>query len=185
MHAVIDTLLAQHRDLRRLIGLLERQPSLEPGPVAPEGQHARLGRQGEALLRDMEGAMRQESISLELAALSSRLYAERLRHNIAFEELVLFPLAARSLPEGELEEMGAAFEMPDDPLFSGPVEERFAELHRAIVAEADCECAPSPSAAQAQHMEDLLDEADSESFPASDPPAVTPRRAPVRIRKDG
>lgn len=97
----------------------------------------------------------------------------------------MFPLAARTLPDSELEEMAAAFEMPDDPLFSGTVEQRFAELHRVIAAEAECECTPPPSPAEAQHMEDLLDEADSESFPASDPPAVTPRRAPVRLRKEG
>ena len=142
MPAVISRLLAEHRDLRRLVALLERQPSLLADAEAPnigllvdamfyltrfpdvthhpledriterllarraldadlgadiEAQHARLARQGLDLLRDLEGALREESMSRELVADNMRLYAERLRHNMAFEELTLFPAAARHL----------------------------------------------------------------------------------------
>jgi hemerythrin-like domain-containing protein len=186
MHAVVDTLLAEHRNLSRLVALLERQPSLEPDPDRPnvgllvnalvyltefpdvrhhpmedriaerllarhaldpdlcaeiEAQHARLAQQGLDLLRDLEGAMRRESMSMELAALSVRLYAERLRHNMAFEELVLFPAASRSLNEDDWRAIEAS-EPRDtaDPLFHSNVEQRFIELHRAISTEAGCDC---------------------------------------------
>jgi hemerythrin-like domain-containing protein len=186
MHAVVDTLLAEHKNLSRLVALLERQPSLEPDPNRPdvgllvnalvyltefpdvrhhamedriaerllsrraldpdlcaeiEAQHARLAQQGLALLRDLEGAMRRESMSMELAALNVRLYAERLRHNMAFEELVLFPAASRSLDEDDWRAIELSGPRDTaDPLFQSNVEQRFVELHRAISAEAGCDC---------------------------------------------
>ena len=78
---------------------------------------------------------------MELAALSVRLYAERLRHNMAFEELVLFPAASRSLNEDDWRAIEAS-ESRDtaDPLFHSNVEQRFIELHRAISTEAGCDC---------------------------------------------
>lgn len=186
MHTILDTLLAEHRDLHRLVALLERQPSLQPDPAAPnvgllvdalfyltrfpdvthhpmedriaerllarhaldpdlcaelEAQHARLSRQGLDLLRDLEGAARRESMSMELAASSIRLYAERLRHNMAFEELVLFPAASRSLDADDWRAIGPSAQRdPPDPLFHSKVQERFVELRRAISAEAGCGC---------------------------------------------
>ena len=45
---------------------------------------------------------------------------------------------------------------------------------------------PSVTAEQPKpdHLDELLDEAGSESFPASDPIAVTPRRTPVVPKPD-
>ena len=185
MQPILDSLLAQHGNLSKLVALLERQPSLEPDPAAPhvgllldvmvyltsfpdvshhpledriaerllargaldgdlcaelEAQHARLARQGAELLRDMEGAMRRESMPMELVALNTRLYAERLRHNIAFEELVLFPAAARHLGEEDWQAIGVAHVPAADPLFSAEAEGRFEGLRRVISQEADCGC---------------------------------------------
>jgi hemerythrin-like domain-containing protein len=185
MHAV-ERLLAEHRDLQRLVGLLERQPSLSADATAPnigllvdamfyltrfpdvthhpledriterllarraldaelgaeiEAQHARLARQGLDLLRDLEGALREESMSHELAADNMRLYAERLRHNMAFEELTLFPAALRHLDEDDWRIIGpTAHADPPDPLFHSQVQARFLQLHEAIAQEAGCDC---------------------------------------------
>lgn len=185
MQPILDSLLAQHGNLSKLVALLERQPSLEPDPAAPhigllldvmvyltsfpdvshhpledriaerllargaldgelcaelEAQHVRLARQGAELLRDMEGAMRRESMPMEVVALNTRLYAERLRHNIAFEELVLFPAAAGHLDDEDWRAIGAAHVDSADPLFSAEVERRFEGLRRVISQEADCGC---------------------------------------------
>ena len=69
------------------------------------------------------------------------LYGERLRHNMAVEELALFPAAEHSLDEEDwvIIDNGTRRAEPD-PLFPAPVEARFVQLHRVIAAEAGCGC---------------------------------------------
>ncbi len=106
-----------------------------------ERQHHVLGRQGNALMRDLESAARQETISWSQLPLEIRLYAERLRHNMAVEELALFPLAVAALNDEDAREIGAQLpDAPHDPLFSDTATARFADLHRLIATEADCGC---------------------------------------------
>ena len=102
-----------------------------------EAQHLRLGRQGLDLLRDLEGAAREESMSRELAAANICLYVERLRHNMAFEDLVLFPAAARHLDDLDWRAIAAeAVRTAPDPLFGPQVQQRFQQLRDAITLEA-------------------------------------------------
>ncbi len=186
MNPLIERLLAEHRNLFRLVDWLGRHPSLRAEPFAPdialmvdalvyltrfpdvthhpledriverlfargalepghaeeiEAQHVRLARDGLVLLTDLEGAVREESMSPQLAVDSARLYAERLRHNMMFEELTLFPAAQRHLDADDwLAIDPAAQAAPPDPLFRKDVEQRFAQLHRAIIAQAGCDC---------------------------------------------
>src|SRR5574340_1115714 len=73
--------------------------------------------------------------------LNVRLYAERLRHNMTVEELILFPAALRHFGAEDwraIEE--APGRAPSDPLFPAPAEARFVQLHRVIAAEAQCGC---------------------------------------------
>ena len=126
----------------RIVERLLARGALDPQLGAElEAQHARIARQGQDLMRDLEGAVREESMSTDLLATNIRLYAERLRHNIAFEELALFPVASRALQPEDWEAI-AASTGPDspDPLFDAQVQDRFVGLHRAIAQEANCGC---------------------------------------------
>lgn len=114
------------------------------GAATIEAQHATLARQGPDLMRDLESAARGEglgwdpkALSWESVALNVRLYSERLRHNMAVEERVLFPTALRHLEATDWRAIGHAWSAyTQDPLLRLGVDERFVELHRAIVAEA-------------------------------------------------
>lgn len=113
-----------------------------------EAQHATIARQGGDLMRDLESVVRGEGTSWELETLpwdlvvpNVRLYAERLRHNMAVEELMLFPAAVRHLDADDWRTIGqTSVRGAQDPLFQAQVDERFVQLHRAIAAEAHCGC---------------------------------------------
>lgn len=109
-------------------------------------QHATLAQQGQDLLRDLESVAREETLSWVNIAPNLQLYAERLRHNMVVEELILFPAAARKLGVDErfsIETMHTAAK--EDPLFGASVEDRFRELRRVIATEAGCGCDNPPS----------------------------------------
>ncbi|WP_089161056.1 hemerythrin domain-containing protein [Caballeronia sordidicola] len=102
-----------------------------------EAQHTKLIRDGLDLLRDLEAATRGENMSQELVDVRVGLYAERLRHNMAIEELTLFPAARKSLDEEDwhaIKDIG--LQGRADPLFDGEVDEQFSQLYRVITEEA-------------------------------------------------
>ena len=110
-------------------------------------QHATLAEQGQDLLRDLESVAREETLSWINIAPNLRLYAERLRHNMVVEELILFPAAACKLGVDERFSIETTHNTAakEDPLFGASVEERFRELRRVIAAEAGCGCDNPPS----------------------------------------
>ncbi len=193
MNGVISRLLLEHRNLGKLLGLLDRFPVNRNDPTLDEitlladvfsyltcfpdlrhhpledrivarlrtrnalmadigdeidRQHQVLARQGADLMRDLESAARAETTSWPAVAGDARLYAERLRHNIAVEELTLFPVADEVLDAADWRAIVTASprQAPADPLFVLQTERRFAELRRVIAAEAGCDCLQKPAA---------------------------------------
>lgn len=186
MHPIIARLVEEHRNLEKLIFLLDSVPTnqnppqlrdiflladvfsyvtsfpdvrhhpVEDGIVArlkTRGllsvdigheigrQHQVLTSQGADLMRDLESAAREETVSWYAVAVSARLYAERLRHNMAVEEIALFPVANNSFEETDWLEIALALsDAPTDPLFVAQTEKRFSELRSVIADEAGCGC---------------------------------------------
>ncbi|HKR41496.1 MAG TPA: hemerythrin domain-containing protein [Paraburkholderia sp.] len=126
----------------RIIGkLLEKKVLAQELASELSAQHATLVLQGHELIQDLESMVRDENMSGELLEFRIRLYAERLRHNMAVEELTMFPVATRYLDSGDwLLIMRASPDRSADPLFQTPVHQRFVQLHRVIATEADCGC---------------------------------------------
>ncbi|MFC5431938.1 hemerythrin domain-containing protein [Paraburkholderia denitrificans] len=126
----------------RIIGKLLEKQALDP-QLGNElsAQHATLALLGNELIRDLESMVRDENMSRDLLEFRIRLYAERLRHNMAFEELTIFPAATRHLDADDWSSiLQASPDRPADPLFQTPVNERFVQLHRVIATEAECGC---------------------------------------------
>lgn len=135
----------------RIVEQLRGRQVLPPGFADEiEAQHVTLAHQGDALMRDLESAARGETLSWEIVSPNLRLYAERLRHNMAVEELILFPTALRILDDADWRHIDAAIETTQDPLFGARVDERFRQLHAAIAVQAHCDCELSPGQASAQ-----------------------------------
>ena len=191
MNQIISRLQEEHRNLEKLVGLLDRFSTRQNSPgfgdiallvdtfsyltcfpdvrhhpvedrivdrmharnlLSPglkeeiERQHRVLAKQGADLMRDLESAAREESTTWPAVALSARLYAERLRHNMAVEEMALFPLAETGLSMEDWDGISELFvQEPVDPLFVSQTEKRFSDLRKVIAEEAGCDCFAKPA----------------------------------------
>ena len=134
----------------RIVDQLRNKEALPFGFATDlEAQHATIARQGTDLMRDLESVVRGEDLAWNLETLrwdriapNVRLYAERLRHNMAVEELILFPTARRHLDADDWRAIREATpKRAQDPLFHAQVDERFRQLHRAIIDAAHCNSA--------------------------------------------
>lgn len=129
-HTMEDRIASRLRDRNALTNALLQEL---------EEQHQRIRDLGMNLLRDLEGALRDEWMSRELVATSIQLYVERLRHNMAFEELMLFPAAERVLDDSDWQQIAPETRIRvSDPLFHDSVAMRFAQLRAAIEREIKC-----------------------------------------------
>ena len=115
--AIEDRIIEKLRGKNALSGEIAREI---------EAQHVTLISQGHELLQGLEAVAREENMSQERVEIHVRFYAERLRHNMTVEELMLFPAAVRYLDDDdwhviELVDVGGQ----PCPLFEGTVDERF------------------------------------------------------------
>ena len=133
----------------RIVDRLRDKRSLPSGFAEEiEAQHATIARQGNDLMRDLESVVRgedsawqPEALAWDLVAPNVRLYAERLRHNMAVEELILFPTALGQLNADDWQMIRDASPKDEhDPLFQAQVDERFRQLRLAIADAAHCGC---------------------------------------------
>ncbi|HJV87539.1 MAG TPA: hemerythrin domain-containing protein [Noviherbaspirillum sp.] len=126
----------------RIVEALRNKGALDNGLSEEiERQHRVLAQQGQDLMRDLESAAREETVSWVQLPIEIRLYAERLRHNMVVEELALFPLAVTRLGDADAQAIGMLLsQAPPDPLFVDKAMARFADLHRIIATEAGCGC---------------------------------------------
>jgi len=138
-----------------------------------EAQHVTLIRDGRDLLRDLEAAIRGGNMSQELVDARIRLYAERLHHNMAIEELTLFPAAEKYLSDADWRAIEAHGEFAQlDPLFDGETDARFADLYQAISAEAKTASVGKPLSKGVAET-DLMTIESSKKNPSDQPPVMS------------
>ena len=116
--------------------MVENGLSTEKGPVAVMlSEHE----QGRAFIRQLrESALRLQAGDRSAASdvsLSARGYAELLRQHIQKEDLVLFPMADRVIPQGKYDEVFEGFERVEHEETGEGVHEKYLALAESLEKE--------------------------------------------------
>ncbi len=99
-------------------------------------QHDLLRRDGTALVENLDDIINGSICSRESVEGAGRAYLECFRGHMSVEEQAVFPAARRVLSAKDWDEITAAIEHLEDPLFGGAVTQRYAALHDQISREA-------------------------------------------------
>ena len=99
-------------------------------------QHARLKRDGDALVVALDDIVNGSITSREHVEAPGRAYIEAFRSHMDREEAEILPLAAKLLDREDWAAIDAAILLLDDPVFGKTRDQRYAALRRQIAREA-------------------------------------------------
>jgi hemerythrin-like domain-containing protein len=130
-----------HEDIACQV-LLERDPDARAWVDDLAGQHRRIAKSGEQLVRDLNAIVDGALISRSAVEADARAYTQTLRDHMAREEKHVFPALERALSAEDWTGIDGRIERTPDPVFGGSVDPRYSALQRRIVEQVGCECSP-------------------------------------------
>jgi hemerythrin-like domain-containing protein len=98
-------------------------------------QHARIRKDGEALVAELDGIVDGTIASRERVENAGRRYIENFRRHMQDEDIKVIPLAARLLRPADWSAINAKVRHIEDPIFGKGSEQRYAALREHIERE--------------------------------------------------
>ena len=109
-----------------------RDASIGPTIDKLIAEHAQLRDIGEAMVRELNGVVDGSMAPRERVEATAQAYISGLRAHMRTEEIVILPLAAALLSEGDWADIDATIASFADPLFGTEVQDRYAGLREQI-----------------------------------------------------
>jgi len=115
--------------------IAERNPGARPVVDGLSEQHARLKRDGDALVIALGDIVNGSITTRDHVEAPAHAYISAFRGHMRTEETEILPLASRFLDRGDWAVIDAAIRKLDDPIFGKTGDERYAALRRRIARE--------------------------------------------------
>lgn len=113
--------------------MLERDPRVEAVIAPLLKEHKELEQLTRAFHNLLKGISVGDVVSREHVEKMAQRYIALNRKHMDTEEATVFPLAERTLADGDWEQIDEALPRADDPLFGYTVQEPYRELYERIV----------------------------------------------------
>jgi hemerythrin-like domain-containing protein len=113
--------------------LLERRPEAAASLINLPTEHRQIAERNRRLAASIRNLLHDEPMSRDEFEAIATGYVETVRQHMREEEQRFFPLAITSLDDRDWQAIEQAVTTPRDPLFGGPVAERYRRLHERIL----------------------------------------------------